>query len=75
MGRMGSCPVASRRLGLRLGGTRFDLDIAEIPCIQAVPDDLEGQEVLPLLAQDPTEPFHVWLEELSVARRRTLGVN
>jgi hypothetical protein len=73
MGRTGSCPVTSRRLSLRLG-VRFDLDIAEIPCSQAVPNDLEGQEVFPLLAQDPTEPFHVGLEELSVAGRRTLGV-
>jgi hypothetical protein len=71
---MGSRPVASRRLSLRLG-TRFDLDVSKIPCGQAVPDDLEGQEVLPLLAQDPAEPFHVRFEELPVARGRTLGVD
>ena len=37
-------------------------------------DDLEGQEVLPLLAQYPAQPVDVFLVELSVAGRRSLGV-
>jgi hypothetical protein len=37
-------------------------------------DDLEGQEVLPLLAQDPAQPLDVVVVELAVARRRSLRV-
>ena len=37
-------------------------------------DDLQRQEVLALLAQDPAQPLDVGLVELAVARRRALGV-
>ena len=43
--------------------------------LQAVPDDLERQEVLALLAQHPAQPLDVVLVELAVARRRALGVD
>ena len=42
---------------------------------QAVPDHLEGQEVLALLAQHPAQPLDVMVVELAVARRRALGVD
>jgi hypothetical protein len=42
---------------------------------QAVLDHLEGEEVLPLLAQDPAEPIDVAVVELPVPRRRALGVD
>jgi hypothetical protein len=42
---------------------------------QSVPDHLEREEVLPLLAQDPTEAFDVGLEEFPVPRRRALRVH
>src|SRR5439155_23856477 len=37
-------------------------------------DHLEWQEVLALLAQDPTQALDVGVVELAVARRRALGV-
>ena len=43
--------------------------------VQAVLDHLEGQEVLPLLAQHPAQALHVVLVELAVARRRALRVD
>ena len=49
--------------------------LVELPVGQPVPDDLEGQEMLALLAQHPAQPLHVVVEELSVARRRSLGVH
>src|SRR5207302_5488271 len=41
---------------------------------QAALDDLQGQEVLPLLAQDPPQAGHVAVVELAVAGRRPLRV-
>ena len=49
--------------------------VVEVPVGQAVPDHLEGQEVLALLAQHPAQALHVVVEELAVARGRTLGVH
>ena len=42
---------------------------------QAVADDLEREEVLALLAQDPAQPLDVVVVELAVARRRALRVD
>ena len=50
-------------------------EVVQLPAGQAVPDHLEGQEMLPLLAEHPAQPLHVVVEELAVARRRTLGVD
>ena len=49
--------------------------VTEIPVGQPVPDDLEGEEVLALLAQDPAEALDVVLEELAVARWGALGID
>jgi hypothetical protein len=42
---------------------------------QAVPDDLEGKEVLALLTQDPAQAFDVVVVELAVSRGRSLRVD
>jgi hypothetical protein len=36
-------------------------------------DDLEREEILPLLAEDPPEPVHVVVVELAIARWRPFG--
>ena len=51
------------------GGRRWRLALVQVAIGQAVPDHLERQEMLPLLAQDPAQALHVGFEELAVARR------
>ena len=43
--------------------------------LEAPLDDLQGQEVLALLAQDPAQTLDVVVVELAVSRRRPLGVD
>jgi hypothetical protein len=43
--------------------------------VEPVLDHLQGQEVLPLLAEDPTQAFHIVLVELPVPGRGPLGVD
>ncbi len=70
----GACAVAGRHLGrLQAGRSRFVR--VEITLGQPVPNDLQGQEVLTLLAEHPTESFDVMLEELAVPRGGSLGVD
>ncbi len=61
-----------RRLAVRPLGFDF---VPEIPVSEAVTDDLQGEEVLALLAQDPAQTLDVVVEELAVSRGRTLGVD
>ena len=61
-----------RRLAVRLLGSHL---VTEVSVGEPVPDDLEGQKVLTLLAQDPAQALHVVIEELAVPRRRTLGID
>ncbi len=68
--RLGHPPVAEVRLG-----ELFGFPLAQVPVGQPVPDHLEGQEVLTLLTQDPTEAFHVGLEELAIAGWGPFGVH
>ena len=68
--RLGHPPVAEVRLG-----ELFGFPLAQVPVGQPVPDHLEGQEVLTLLTQDPTEALHVGLEELAIAGRGPFGVH
>jgi hypothetical protein len=70
MSRFGNPAVAVRR---RLG--RCGLLLAQVAVGQPVPDHLEGEEVLALLAQYPAQALHVGVEELSVPRRRALRVH
>jgi len=51
------------------------LRFADVPVGQPVPDDLERQEVLALLAQDPAQTLDVGFEEFPIARRGTLRVH
>ena len=59
----------------RLAVRPLGLGVVELPVRQAVPDHLERQKMLPLLAQHPAQAFHVVVEELAVARGRTLRVD
>jgi hypothetical protein len=68
MDRFGHPPVPGLFVGLCLG-------LAHVAAGEPVPDHLERQEVLSLLAEDPTESFDVRLEEFAVPRRRALGVD
>src|SRR4029077_1382731 len=54
------------------GGTGFALDRA---ALQTIADDLQREEVLPLLAQDDAQPLDVAVVELAVARWRALRVD
>ncbi len=59
---------------LRLGRTRIGY-LAAVGTVESTFDDLQGQEVLALLAQDPPEPLDVGLVELAIPRRGALGVD
>jgi hypothetical protein len=48
---------------------------AALSVIQAIANNLEGEEVFSLLAQDVAKSFDVFVEELPVARRRSLGTD
>jgi hypothetical protein len=70
MSRFGNPAVdAPRRLGRR------GLFLAQVAVGQPVPDHLEREEMLALLAQHPAQALHVGLEELAVPRRRALRVH
>jgi hypothetical protein len=51
-----------------------EIDVPLLPG-QATPDDLEREEVLALLEEDPAEPLDVLVVELAVTRRRPFGVD
>jgi hypothetical protein len=70
MSGFGNPPVA---VPLPLG--RHTLVLAQVAVGQPVTDHLEREEVLPLLAQHPTQALHVGLEELAVPRRRAFRVH
>ncbi len=64
---------AGHRRRLATGMGRFAVrdvgpGVVEVPVGQPVPDDLEGQEVLTLLAEHPAQALDVVLEELAVPR-------
>ena len=72
----GRCSVRRLALPHCLLAVRWLADgVVELAVGQAVADHLEGQEVLPLLAQHPAQPLDVVVEELAVARGRALGVD
>src|SRR5207249_1831711 len=68
----GSAALLRRLAGELL--CRFAVAVARLFAGQSALDDLERQEVLTLLAQDPAEPLDIHLVELAVAGRRALGV-
>src|SRR5262249_48645946 len=65
---------------IRFGSDRRDddgrLGIRDrLTAVEAILDDLEREEVLALLAQDPPQPLDVRGIELAVARRRPLRID
>jgi hypothetical protein len=74
-------PRGVRRSAIALegpGAPGFDLSwgfgpVGLVP--QAVLDDLEGEKMLPLLAQDPPEALDILLIELAVPRGGPFGVH
>jgi hypothetical protein len=53
----------------------FGAGIAQITGSQAVPNDLQGEEMLALLAQDPTQTLYITFIEFAVSRGRTFGID
>jgi hypothetical protein len=68
MDGLGHPPVPGRFVGVGIG-------LVLVAVGEPIPDHLERQEVLSLLAQDPTESFHVRLEEFAIPRRGAFRVH
>src|ERR1700722_1870251 len=74
-GRLGGIGRGQRQLGLAaLIVVGILVEVVTV-LTQTASDDLEGEKVLPLLAQDPPQPFDVVLIELAVSRGGPLGID